>query len=468
MQNFDQLNTALERLNRYNRDVARFSDDLYNILNSGYLVRSFQVEELAADKIVSGIIAVDQIYLYDNKFELNGALQQIIVKDDQPTPKVRVEIGKFGSGSDYGIKIRNTAGTVVFQATSSVFIDGGIINNATITGAKLQNATIGTANLQDFIITTAKLAAQAVLSGNIGNGAVGTTQIANAAVGNAQIANLSASKITVAGTLTCSSTTTAINVTSSGVVLFSGGGDITMRASAASSNFITFQNSSSVTKGQIAYLSFQGRMDITSQEKMYVGTSADLGYFYGYTASFNSIYGNCVLEQQFTNSYLALFSSGINVLNADGGASYTIGDWLPNSNNAYDSGDSTHKWANTWTVVQHTGDILFPNGFCLTEADKVYQGLSGETGQFLLGPDKKPRCLFANDGNTYIAGHVVPNVNFDNMFNQYAPIDFNERHEVLKQEKLAIRKEERKRTKAEAAKRIEKYGVKGVPRGREG
>lgn len=402
--NFDDLNSLLTDFHRYNRGVAAYNDDLYNILHSGYLIREFQVESLSADKLTAGTIAVDQVYLFDDKFELNGAVQQLIVKDNQATPKQRVQIGKFGAGSDYGIKIYDSSGAIVFQATSTVLMNGAIITNATISDSKIND-----------------------LNGN---------KLFDNSVGNSKILSLSASKITVTGTLTCSSSGTAINVTSSGVVLFSGGGDIEMRATASNSNFITFKNSLSQQKGQIGYNPASDRMSFLSNADLYMGTGAGDGIFYGSYAEFSSISQDCVLLQTNQNSYLALFANGVNVMEAGARLSYLTSDWLPTTTNTYDNGGPSNKWANVWTVVQHTGDILFPNGFCLTEADKVYEGLPGETGQFLLGPDKKPKFFFGNDGNLYIKGHVVLNVDFDAMFSQYAPIGFEERHTSLKQDKL--------------------------------
>ena len=124
---------AINNIYQYTQQNTGFQNELYNILHSGQLIRSFQVESLTADKLIAGTIGVNQVYLGDDKFELDGSLQQIRVKDDQGSPVTRIEMGAFGSGSDYGLKVRDASGTVVFQATSTTFIDGVILKSASVT-----------------------------------------------------------------------------------------------------------------------------------------------------------------------------------------------------------------------------------------------------------------------------------------------------------------------------------------------
>jgi len=113
--NIEALQESMAMQNEHNKQLARFQGELYNILHNGNLVRSFQVEKLTADKLIAGTIAVDKIYLGDTTFELSGILKRIIIKDDSDT--VRVDFGRFGAGTDYGMKLYDLAGAVIIDLT---------------------------------------------------------------------------------------------------------------------------------------------------------------------------------------------------------------------------------------------------------------------------------------------------------------------------------------------------------------
>lgn len=68
-----------------------------------------------------------------------------------------------------------------------VYIDGGVINNATITGAKMADLTITSAKIADAAITRAKIAAAAIGTAQIEDAAITSAKIANAAITSAHI-----------------------------------------------------------------------------------------------------------------------------------------------------------------------------------------------------------------------------------------------------------------------------------------
>jgi hypothetical protein len=374
----EELNGVLEELSRYNRGVARYNDDLYNILHSGYLVRSFRVENLTADTITSGIIGVDQIYLGDEKFEFDGILKQIRVKDAQPSPVTRVEIGAFGSGADYGIKVRDAAGTLVFQAASTTFIDGAVINNATITGAKLVNATVGTTKLEDLAITTGK--------------------IASGAVTNAKITDLSASKITVSGTLTVSSATTAIAVTGAGAVVFASGGDIIMRASGSNFNYITFQNGSSQNRGYLNYNATSNFMFLTSTGGAGIAIDA---------ASDAQIIAAASVILSAPDVQLGL-SSNQDIL-MTGRVDTAV---LPKTDNLRALGSASLRWSDVRAVLINGADFCFENQWRLTEANHVWTD-APPNAVALMNQEWKPMAVFDERGNIFLAGVIHPNFMFE-------------------------------------------------------
>lgn len=379
---FEEMNTVLDELNRYNRDVARYNDDLYNILHSGYLVRSFRVENLTADTITSGVIGVDQIFLGDETFELDGILGQIRVTDDQGSPVTRVEIGKFGSGSDYGIKVRDASGTVVFQATSSTFIDGAAITNATITGVKLVNATVGTTKLEDLAITTGKLA--------------------NSAVTNAKVSDLSASKITVSGTLTVTSSQTAIAVTGAGAVVFSGGGDMIMRASGSNFNYITFQNSSSQDRGFLNYNGSTNFVNLVASggAGIAIDASGSSGADVQIIADADIVLSAPDIEIGFTSSQDVIITGRID------------SNILPKTDNARTLGDASHRWSDIRAVLINGADVCFENGFRFTEANHVWEDAPANS-IVLMNDSWKPVAAFDKDGNIFIAGVIQPRFPFE-------------------------------------------------------
>lgn len=339
----EELNGVLEELSRYNRGVARYNDDLYNILHSGYLVRSFRVESLEAGKIGAGTITTNQLFLGSQNFTLDGVLSQMRVQDAQNPPVTRVEIGAFGSGSDYGIKVRDAAGTLVFQAASTTFINGAVITNATISNAKITD-----------------------VDGN---------KIHNGTIGDSKIANLSAGKIT-AGTLIVDGSP-AIQVTSSGAMVFTNGGDIIMRAATNDFNFISWRTSGNAERANVAYNSSNNQFTIQS-----VGGAA----------------------MRILSSSTLLLGSGTTPVTIGGRLGGSI---IPAFTNSSNLGSSTLRFANVWSVLINGADYCYENGYRMTEANHVWSWMKPEDGWVLLNHEWKPILFIDRAGNATFAGKVA-------------------------------------------------------------
>lgn len=381
--------TTLEDAGSYIHDlqgwitaVQFYQNDLYNILHNGYLVRNWQIENLTAGSITSGTINVDQLYLGNSHFEFDGLLGQIRVKDNQSTPVTMFEAGTIG-GVDYGMKVRNSSNQVVFQAlsTGGVFMDGAIINNATITGAKLVNATVGGTKLEDLAVSTAKLA--------------------NAAVTNAKLGSISADKITLSGTLTCNSATTAIAVTSSGQVVFSAGGDIIMRSTASDTSFLQFQTSAGSARGTILYRPTDNDFIIRGAG----GADLILDTTVGFGGDVRIESADAVLIQTGTGCNITM---GSNITLTPGTVTVSAGNFRPDTDSARDCGTTSIRWANGWFDLVNGADYCMDNGYRITEADKVYEGADPKSAILIMNDMWQPVMAIDRTGNIWVKGYVNP------------------------------------------------------------
>ena len=196
---------AIENINRHLKASAGYNDQQSTQLNSSFLVKGEQVDSLSVDKLLAGIIAVDNIFLGGSQFELNGLLKKIIIKDEQVTPVTRVEIGSFGAGAFYGLKVWDASGALKFQVSDTTFIDGAIISNATIIdaaildvdGNKLFAKSVDTLQIANNAIDTLQLANSAITNIKIDSNAVDTLQIANSAIHTLQLNNLAVTNLKI-------------------------------------------------------------------------------------------------------------------------------------------------------------------------------------------------------------------------------------------------------------------------------
>ena len=185
----EEADFAIENLNRHLKAIAGYTDQQSTQLNSSFLVKGEQVDSLSVDKLLAGTIAVDKVFLGGSQFELNGLLKKIIIKDAQDTPVTRIEIGSFGAGAFYGLKLWDAQGALKLQVSDTTFINGDIISKATIGTLQIANNAVGSLQITDSAIGTLQIENNAITNIKIGDNAVGTPQIADDAITTQQLAS---------------------------------------------------------------------------------------------------------------------------------------------------------------------------------------------------------------------------------------------------------------------------------------
>lgn len=337
----DDRDKFLKQVEKYLHSVFVSFMELNSALESGWLIRNPRVVSLDASKITAGTIFTQDLYIGSNQgIQLLGSQDLIIVKDKQATPQTRVRIGKLGTASDdWGIEVTDSAGNVRFRAGNTTYINGAIIVDATITNSKLADGSV----------TDPKVAS-----------------------------GLSATKITT-GTLTVTSSSVAIDVTGSGAVVFRNGGDIIMRATSGDTNFISFQNSSAVTKHQITYQPSWNRLVITSSSGAEIRISDSL-------------------------DRIDLFTDFIGLGNGSTAKIDLLGakiqsNLMPTVDNGWDIGSNTLRWRLVRAVTITSGDLKFENDFYITEAPDM-QALD------FYNHRKEWIARLDYDGNLHIKGKV--------------------------------------------------------------
>lgn len=386
----EDINTALNSVYDFAKDVANYMEEQYEILHNGALIRSWQVEELLASTIGAGTITVDNIYLHDDKFELDGALGQIRVKDDGGI--VMLEFGEFASGTDWGIKVRNASNDVIFQALSNagVTFDGSVITNATISGAALINGTITGAKIDGATITGANIVGATITGSLIDSQTIAGSNIANNTITDTQVGSLSASTIN-AGTLTVDGSP-AISVTGSGAMVFQSGGDIIMKHSGSGDDsLVQLKTSSDVLKGELGYNSTN---DITYLRS---ANTADL-----YVISD----GKVVLNPASAIELGASSSDDIDFVGR------VISDVLPDTDNSYDLGNASFRWALVRGQTVTSGDLRFENDYILTEPNMLDPDADPHSGLCIMNHRWEQIGLVDEYGNLEIAGTIKENVVF--------------------------------------------------------
>ncbi|HEV7284695.1 MAG TPA: host specificity factor TipJ family phage tail protein, partial [Kaistia sp.] len=180
-----------------------------------------QISNLSADKITTGtLLAATSIKVGGEEFVLSGD-GTLKVWDRQPTPRLRVDIGRLGPGqADYGINIRDHNGALVFGSAgfgSDVIpasaLQGIPLAKVTGTGAfagldqvtaanvstYIAAGAIGTAHIGDATISSAKIGAAAITTAKMQDGAITSAKIGNAQITNAKIGLAEVDRARVAG-----------------------------------------------------------------------------------------------------------------------------------------------------------------------------------------------------------------------------------------------------------------------------
>lgn len=121
-------------------------------------VNTAKISDLAVGKLTAGTISVNGVFVGSANFELDGVNTRLRITDGTRT---RVDLGKIGAGSaDYGIKIFDAAGTVIFSSGTT----------SSINGAYIATASIGSASINDLAankITAGTLAAGVIYANTI-------------------------------------------------------------------------------------------------------------------------------------------------------------------------------------------------------------------------------------------------------------------------------------------------------------
>lgn len=404
---------VINHLNNLNRYEQAKRESLLDFLEDGDL------NSLSVSKLIAGTLAVDAVYIGSTKFELDGLLRQMRIKDNQGTPITVVEIGEFAT-DDHGIKIRNAAGTVIFQAsTTTTFIDGVVMKAGTITATAL-NVTELSAIVADLGTITAGIITAALIRSSASNprieltttaltgynsggdvifdlqtggtvrfgdsGAdnilfssgvltvtgdiIATGNIQTSAVTDAKVSDMSFSKIT------------AGEITTSGIIKLASGADIQLKASSSgNNNLILFKNSSGLNKGVLAY-------NVTSNEFIIQSFNADL------------IVGSNTRTLEVNGAGIT-FDAGANTVK-------TKDILQPNSDNAISCGTASLRWSDLRSVLINGADIGFENGYYFTEALQINPNQI-EEGLYLCNDNREPIMFIDQSGNLHIKGNVLSN-----------------------------------------------------------
>lgn len=203
-----------DKLREYLNGQFSAINEMQNSIESGWLIDTVRILNLTVDNVFADQILTETLYIGSSqKIQLLGASNTIEIYDEQGTPQLRTRIGDLGTGtSNWGQEWWDSSGTLLMSVGDTVFIQGAVIVDATLTNAKYPTQE---------------------LTGN---------RMVNDTLTDTQIGSLSASTIN-AGVLNVDGSPSAINVTSTGNLNLSGGGDVNLTAQSISDfNYMNFYN----------------------------------------------------------------------------------------------------------------------------------------------------------------------------------------------------------------------------------
>jgi len=180
--NKDKVDDYIEKkLQPWLETLMFWGQDIDSAIKQTFVLDEGRFIKLSAGTIEAGTIFTQDLFLgSDEKIKLLGSTDVIEFWDNT---RKRIAIGKLGTGSTQkGIQVIDSAGTIIFQASDTTFLDGAVIKNASIATASIVDAAITTAKIGSAAVTNAKIGNLAVTNGKIGNLAVDTLQIAGQAV----------------------------------------------------------------------------------------------------------------------------------------------------------------------------------------------------------------------------------------------------------------------------------------------
>lgn len=114
-------------------------------MSSAFIADGY-IKNLNADKITSGSLNTTKVSMNSTSGQLSIADNTIQIKDNQATPKVRVQIGK-DKLNNYGILVMNANGEAIFDSDRGVLSPNGLNSNV-ITADKIRDGEIGPSKLQ--------------------------------------------------------------------------------------------------------------------------------------------------------------------------------------------------------------------------------------------------------------------------------------------------------------------------------
>jgi hypothetical protein len=337
-------------------------------IESGWLIDTVRILNLEASTITSGSIFTQDLYVgEDQLITLSGLTNRIEVEDENG--QIRTRIGNLGAGAtNWGQEWWDSSGNLIMSVGDTVFIDGAVILNATITNAKIVDM----------------------------NG----SKLTDGTVSNAKLGNISASKITLSGTLTITSGGTAIDITSGGLVRFLSGGDALFRAGASNFNYITFQNSGGSTQGTL-------RLDASGLGLVASGTTAV--QLSAGSGAINIVNSGIINLGGASTTLLRLGLSSSTSIDVNGRIASGL---LPDADNARTNGSASLRWSLVRGVTITPGDLVFENDIVITEPDKVYRDADPCDGLCFLSTKWEMIAWLHKNGNMEVAGEVKEKVRF--------------------------------------------------------
>ena len=103
------------------------------------------IKSLNANKITAGKIDATKVNISSTSGKLSIADNTITIKDNQATPKTRVQIGLDARGN-YGIYVLNASGQAIFDSEKGILTPEGLNNNV-VTTDKIRDEAIGSSKL---------------------------------------------------------------------------------------------------------------------------------------------------------------------------------------------------------------------------------------------------------------------------------------------------------------------------------
>ena len=103
------------------------------------------IKSLNANKITAGKIDATKVNISSTSGKLSIADNTITIKDNQTTPKTRVQIGLDARGN-YGIYVLNASGQAIFDSEKGVLAPEGL-NSDVVTTDKIKDEAIGSSKL---------------------------------------------------------------------------------------------------------------------------------------------------------------------------------------------------------------------------------------------------------------------------------------------------------------------------------